>query len=228
MELCATFGDVAVSACEGADGAAAGAELCAAGAGDEGVSDLRGRRGRRSVGRGGGLRCRPHFDPHAFLRRESARPVGRGDRERQRMIARRKRLLQDRAPFALVVGGGRGHFRLAALHADLPARRGAAGDHALAARIDHDHVEGRHDGRLGGSCRLRLGRRMRRRLRQRGGRRRRRLARLRRCGRARRSVLLALEGRKAALTQDVDRARAGQETNANGQNDRDRVSADHP
>ena len=95
------------------------------------------------------FRIGAHRDAHRFLRGQRPRAVGRSDLQGERVIAGGKRLVQDHAPFALQIGLGLGHLRAAALHTDLPARRGAARDHAFAARLDDHHVEARHRGRLG-------------------------------------------------------------------------------
>ena len=193
----------------------------------QGLHRLRGNFCRR----GSCCRRRSHRDAYPLLRRQRTRPVGRSDLQGKRMIARGKRLLQDRAPLTLSIGRGRGHRGAAVLDADLPARRGAACDHALAIGLDHHHIEARHCRgfglRLNGAGSIRLFLRRGRRLRESGSLRLRRLRRLGRQGGAGR-ISPAIGAKPAPLLIEVDCARADQEANTCRDNDGDRLSAAHP
>ena len=223
VALRSTFGD-AVPACEGAEGEARRRTLRRRRRRRRRLG-LRGRGRRRSVGCAGGLRCRPHFNPHALLR-VRARTVGRGDRKRQRMIARRKRLFQDRAPLALIVGRSRATLvsPLCTLTCQPGEARPAITPSPLGSITTTSKV-GTTVGAAGGerrggppaSASAKAEAKTRATRRSPAA----KVFRLRRCGRARRSFLLALEGRKAALTQDVDRAGTRQKANANSQYDGD-------
>src|SRR4029077_12994488 len=91
-----------------------------------------------------------HSDLDRLLAGQRLRPIGRGGAQLKRLVPGRQRLVEHDAPGTLLIGLGLGDLGSAALQGDGPARLGAAGNDALARRLDADDVEARHGSGLGG------------------------------------------------------------------------------